>query len=271
RHRDGIQAPLQFVRPLGGALRGTHQRSKPADVVEDPVHAAVVADPHFHAVPHQLGGDVGLDVGEADHEVRLQGKDPVDLRAGEGTDLGLFLPRPWRPHGKTADADDAVGLAQCVQHLGGLLGEADDPARPGHGYSIRLLHSPARSLSYSTRSWRRCPAPYQNSRYSGRTRIPDQRSGRGTSRPSNCCSTSAIRSSKRCRVSIVSDCLEAHAQIWLPRLRLAKYASASSSETSSTGPSTRICTPSSTRGQWNTSAAWRLSCSSRPLRPSRWV
>src|SRR3546814_4275977 len=83
-------------------------RSEPAHVVDDAGDAAVVADPHLHAAAHQLGGDVGLDVGEADHEVRLELQDLVDLRAGECADLGLFLARPRRAHGEAADADDPV-------------------------------------------------------------------------------------------------------------------------------------------------------------------
>jgi hypothetical protein len=70
-------------------------------------------------------------------------------------------------HREAADADDAMLLAQRVQHLGGLLGEADDALRApcsfhqafaqmhgvigvpesAHGYSIRFAHSPARLRS----------------------------------------------------------------------------------------------------------------------------
>src|SRR3546814_10834024 len=101
-------------------------------------------------------------------------QDLVDLRAGECADLGLFLARPRRAHGEDADADDPVLLAERVQNLGGLLGQADDAlraAKPGlgirdsgfgktaiqlfripnptsrlpalHGYSIRFDHAPA--------------------------------------------------------------------------------------------------------------------------------
>src|SRR3546814_10482979 len=144
---------------------------------------------------HQLGGDVGLDVGEADHEVRRELQDLVDLRAVECADLGLFLARPRRAHGEAADADDPVLLAERVQHLGGLLGQADDALRadgPRHGYSIRFVHAPATtSPSYSQRSCRRESPAYQNSMEYGRTRRPVQRGGRGTSRPSNSATTSA--------------------------------------------------------------------------------
>src|SRR3546814_7709504 len=121
--------------------------------------------------------------------------DLADLRAGEGADLGLFLARPRRAHGEAADADDPVLLAERVQHLGGLLGQADDALRadgPRHGYSIRFVHVPATSSpSYSQRSCRRESPAYQNSIARGRTRRPVQRGGRGTSRPSNSASAAA--------------------------------------------------------------------------------
>lgn len=43
-----------------------------ADVVEDASDAAMAGDPHLHATSHQFGGDIGLDVGEADRQFRLQ-------------------------------------------------------------------------------------------------------------------------------------------------------------------------------------------------------
>jgi hypothetical protein len=48
---------------------------------EDLVHAALVEDGDLHALAHQLRGDVGLQVGKAEHAVRLQRQDLVDLGA----------------------------------------------------------------------------------------------------------------------------------------------------------------------------------------------
>src|SRR5690606_36352993 len=274
--RDLVEAALQLVRIGIGARRGAHQRAEPAHVVDDAVDAAVVADPDLDPTPHELGGDVGLDVGEADDEIRFELQDLADLRAGERTDLGLLAPRPRRAHREAADADDAILLAERVQDLGRLLGEADDPARTvprgrSHGYSIRLDQRAATSRSYSQRSCQRNRPAYQNSIQRGRTRNPVQRGGRGMSRPSKRASTPAMRCSNVARSTSVSDCSDAHAPTWLPRARLTKYASASSSGTVCTRPSIRTCTPWRTRGQWNSSAAYGLACSSRPLRPSMWV
>ena len=69
----------------------------------------------------------------------LQLEDLVDLRAGEGADLRFFAARVRRAHGEAGDADDAIGLAQCVQDFGRLLGQADDAPRTTHGYSIRRV------------------------------------------------------------------------------------------------------------------------------------
>src|SRR3546814_14818814 len=73
--------------------------------------------------------------------------------------------------------------SERVQHLVGLLGQADDALRadgPRHGYSIRFVHAPATtSPSYSQRSCRLESPAYQNSMEYGRTRRPVQRGGRG--------------------------------------------------------------------------------------------
>src|SRR5690606_9233508 len=94
----------------------------------------------------QFGGDAGLDAGEAHHEIRPQGEDRVDLRAGERADLRLLAPRARRTDGEAADADDPVLLAERVQDLGRLLGEADDAARP-RAHATRLRKYTTRSGS----------------------------------------------------------------------------------------------------------------------------
>jgi hypothetical protein len=37
--------------------------------------AAVVVDVHFDAAAHELGGDVGLQIGEAEHEIGLRARE----------------------------------------------------------------------------------------------------------------------------------------------------------------------------------------------------
>src|SRR6185437_7278289 len=112
------------------------QRTQAAYVIDDAVHRAMVADPHFDAGLHQFARDVGLDVGEPDRHVGLQREDLVDVRAGEGRNLRLLLARALRTHGESGNADDAVLFAEGVQDLGWFFREANDPSRPTHhGYS----------------------------------------------------------------------------------------------------------------------------------------
>ena len=107
-------------------------------VAEDLLDRAVVGHPHLDAGLDQRLRDVGLHVGKADRQVGLQLEDPIDLGAGEGADLGLLLPRARRAHREARDADDAALLAQRVQHLGGLFGQADDAfGQRGHATSLR--------------------------------------------------------------------------------------------------------------------------------------
>ena len=71
--------------------------------------------------------DVGLQVGEGQHQVGLQGEYLVEARRGEGADPRL-QPHFGRPHGIARDADDAVLLAQQIERLDRFLGEADQAA-----------------------------------------------------------------------------------------------------------------------------------------------
>jgi hypothetical protein len=89
----------------------------------------VIADPHFDAATDERGGDVGLDVGKADHQVRFQPLDLVHLRTGERRHLRLLLARLRRSHGEAGDADDAVLFTEQVQRFGAFFGQADDALR----------------------------------------------------------------------------------------------------------------------------------------------
>ena len=62
-----------------GLVVCTDHRAQPADIGEDAVDAAMVADPYLHAGLDQLARDIGLDVGKADRQVRLQLEDLADL------------------------------------------------------------------------------------------------------------------------------------------------------------------------------------------------
>ena len=84
---------------------------------------------HLQTGAHELRRDVGLQVGETQHEVGLESDDALDLRAGERGDFRLFLARAWRAHGEAGDTDDAPLLTEEIQGLRCLLGQAYDPLR----------------------------------------------------------------------------------------------------------------------------------------------
>src|SRR5262245_40831868 len=96
----------------------------------------MIEDVHFDAGPHERGADVGLQVREAEHQVRPQLDDAVELRARECRDLRLLLACPRRTHGEAGDADDAPVLTEQVQGLGRLLGEAHDAFRKAAGARV---------------------------------------------------------------------------------------------------------------------------------------
>src|SRR4029450_2272013 len=77
------------------------------------------------AAPNQLAGDVGLEVGEREHEIRLQRLDLVESGIDEGRDLRL-LPGFGRAAGIARDADHTIPFAEQIQRLGRLLRQADD-------------------------------------------------------------------------------------------------------------------------------------------------
>ena len=76
----------------------------------------------------QIGDDVGLQVGEGQHEIRLERENLRDVRGDEGGNPRLLAADLRRPHRIAGDADDAVLLAEQIQRLHGLFGETDDPA-----------------------------------------------------------------------------------------------------------------------------------------------
>ena len=81
---------------------------------------------------NEIGGNVGLQIGERQDQIGLQGEDLVDVRRREGAHA-RFLPASLRrAHNIAGDANDAVLLAQQVQRLDGLFREADNSARRKH-------------------------------------------------------------------------------------------------------------------------------------------
>src|SRR5262249_26081946 len=89
---------------------------------------------------------------EAEHQVRLQRQDPVDLRAGEGRHSGLLAPRPRRSHREAGDAHDAPLLAEQVESFGGLLGETHDARGIRVGHARQSNRDSGVAATYSCRT-----------------------------------------------------------------------------------------------------------------------
>ena len=109
--------------------RRTHQRTQHSDHVENLGDRPLVEGVHVEAAANELGGDIGLQIGERQHEVGRERDDLVNIGRRERRDARLLAPRLGRPHDIAGDADDAILLAEQVQRLDGLLGQADDALR----------------------------------------------------------------------------------------------------------------------------------------------
>src|SRR6266567_9210908 len=74
----------------------TDHGAEAAHVGEDARHGAMITDPYLDAVLDERLCDIGLDVGEPDHQIRFEPDDVIDLGTGEGRYLGLFFPGSCR-------------------------------------------------------------------------------------------------------------------------------------------------------------------------------
>ena len=102
-----------------------------------PDDIALVECVHRDIGAHQVGDDVGLQVGKSQHQVRFERQDLADVGGGEGGDSRLLLAHARRPHRVAGDADDAVVFAEEIERLDGFFGEADDA---GGWVHARIIH-----------------------------------------------------------------------------------------------------------------------------------
>src|SRR4029077_16645455 len=113
---------------LIGTLRGPDDGAKRADHREDAGDVALVEDVDGDARADQIGNDVRLQIGEIEHEIGLERQNLRNVRGYEGGNPWLLAADLRRPHRIAGDPDDAVLLAEQIQGLDGLFGEANDPA-----------------------------------------------------------------------------------------------------------------------------------------------
>ena len=122
---DRVEPGLHPRRERVPGVGPPDQRADDPDHLEDLGDAALVEGVDGIAAADQLARDVGLQIGERQHEIRLQRVDLVEAGVDEGRDLRL-LPRLGRARGVARHADDPVPLAEQVERLGRLLRQADD-------------------------------------------------------------------------------------------------------------------------------------------------
>ena len=129
---------------LVGAIGGADQCAERADHRQDPGDVALVEDMDGDAGADEVGDDIGLQVGEGEHQIRLQRQDLRNVGGDEGRYPRLLAAHLRRPHRIAGDADDAVLLAEQIERLHGLFGEADDPAgrELAHGATYAELPAP---------------------------------------------------------------------------------------------------------------------------------
>ncbi len=124
---DLLKTSLQALGKRLRLLSSADQGAERADHGENAGHVALVEGVHGNAGADQLRDDVGLQVGEGEHQVRLERQDLGNVGRGEGGDARLLAAHARGPHAIARDAGDAMLLAEEVERLDRLFGEADDP------------------------------------------------------------------------------------------------------------------------------------------------
>ena len=145
------------------AVFGTNQAADGFDHRQRVIEAALVEGIDRHAGLDQVAGDVGLQIGESEYQIRLHGHDLVQVAAGEGIDLGLFLARLRWINGIAGDAGDTVLFAEGVENLDRFGGQADDAfGEAGHGFTWLIdgcvRHRDGRRVSLCRRECAACAA-----------------------------------------------------------------------------------------------------------------
>jgi hypothetical protein len=144
RRADFFEAGLELVGERFGFALTSHESAEHPDHLQDLGDAALVERDDIQAAADELRGQIGLEVGEGEDEIRLQRGDLVELRVDERRHL-RFLACLRRPHRISGDADDAIALAEKVESLGRFFRQTNDAARvPGHRrrriHPVRRFH-----------------------------------------------------------------------------------------------------------------------------------
>jgi hypothetical protein len=89
----------------------------------------MIADPDLHAELDQIPRDIGLNIRKSNDQIRLEGDNALQARAGEGRNTRFLLARAGRSYREPRDANDPRLLTQGVQDLSGLFSQTDNALR----------------------------------------------------------------------------------------------------------------------------------------------
>ena len=67
-----------------------------------------------------IRGDVGLEIGERQDKIGLQGENLINFGRREGAHARLLAASLWRAHDIAGDPDDAILLAEQINRFDGL-------------------------------------------------------------------------------------------------------------------------------------------------------
>jgi NADPH:quinone reductase-like Zn-dependent oxidoreductase len=74
---------LKIADELLGPLARPYHRAEHPDHIEDPADCSLIEGVDVEPVANEIGDDVGLEIGEGQDEIGLQGENFVDIRRGE--------------------------------------------------------------------------------------------------------------------------------------------------------------------------------------------
>ena len=123
-----VEALFERGDERGALLGNADDPGEHANHLQDLGDAALVEGEDRVAALDEVVGDVGLEIGEREDQIRFERLDLFVARVQERRDLRL-LTRLRRADGVAGDADDTIAFAEEIERFGGFFGEADDALR----------------------------------------------------------------------------------------------------------------------------------------------
>ena len=144
RRRDSRR---QLSRQEVGALGQADHGAEHADHLEDFADAALVEGVNRNAALNEGCSDIGLEIGESEDEIGLEGENFRNVGGCESRDARLLAPRLGRAHDIAGNPHDPSLFAEKVQRLDRLFGQADDALRRKQSSSFLDPNPPQRERS----------------------------------------------------------------------------------------------------------------------------